>query len=152
MQRVSDETTQRDDDLLRPELQHPPAVLGTPIEEGVHRVVHGDTLVVGPLEVFDQPMLSAVDELVSEWPDGPVVIDLNHCVLTSTPVLVGLDPARWGRTDAEVCLVCSRLSGRQLLARAGATARMALFQRTEDALQAKRFFDSGYGFGWSGPR
>ncbi len=81
---------------------------------------------------------------------GPVVVDLDDCVLVDPTAIDAIDVDGDGDGDLEVCIVCRRLSCRRLLARVGVTDRFAVFQRLEDALQARVLANAGYGPGWSG--
>ena len=76
------------------------------------------------------------------------MLDLSDCVLCDIAVLAEVDPAAWDLASDQVCVVCGRLTGRQLLARIGLADRFAVFGRPEDALQARVLCESGYGHGW----
>ncbi len=76
------------------------------------------------------------------------MLDLSDCILCDIAVLAEVDPAVWGLASDQVCVVCSRLTGRQLLSRIGVADRVAVFGRREDALQARILCESGYGLGW----
>lgn len=49
------------------------------------------------------------------------------------------------------CLLCSRLTGRLLLAKSGVADRVPIFATAGDALQAQVYRQEGYGDGWSWP-
>lgn len=117
-----------------------------PTSELGRRVVRG-VLVLAPRGVLDRASLRALDAAM-DAEDGPVALDLTECTLAERSVLERLDPRRWARTSAQVCVICNRLTGRQLMARSGVVHRFSLFQRIEDALQSLVLADSGYGTGW----
>lgn len=110
------------------------------------RLVRG-VLVLAPRGVLDRSSLRQLDQVIA-GEDGPVAIDLTECTLAERSALERLDPRRWDRTSAQVCVICNRLTGRQLMARSGVIHRFCLFQRIEDALQSLVLADSGYGMGW----
>lgn len=110
------------------------------------RLVRG-VLVLAPRGVLDRASLRELDRVLGAE-TGPVAIDLTDCTLAERSVLERLDPRRWARTSGQVCLICNRLTGRQLMARSGLVHRFTLFQRIEDALQSLVLADSGYGTGW----
>ena len=107
-----------------------------------------EVVVATPLGVLDEATVLELDQVLAERPGIPVVIDLDHCAVTSQAALLALDPARWGRPADLACLVCGRLTARRLVARAGVAARLAVFQRTADAVQALILSRAGYGRGW----
>lgn len=115
---------------------------------GVRRRTVRDVLVLAPRGVLDRACLRALDRALTEEPEAPVAIDLTECTLVERSVLERLDPRRWSRTSAQICVVCNRLTGRQLMARTGVIQRFSLFQRIEDALQSRVLAESGYGTGW----
>ncbi len=106
-----------------------------------------DVVVVRPRGGLDAAL---ADELRSTVLDtsGPVVIDLDECVLIDPASLERLaaDPAL--PETSELAIACRRLSCRQLLVRSGIGDHVAIFGRLEDALQAREFARSGYGTGW----
>lgn len=112
----------------------------------IARRSHGVT-VLKPLGSLDADL---ADELhaAARAVTGPVVIDLDECVLIDPGSLERLaaDPALPNRP--ELAVACRRLSCRQLLTRAGIGEHVAIFDRLEDALQAREFARSGYGTGW----
>lgn len=105
----------------------------------------GDVTVVRPGGVLDRRTLAGLDDAVAAA-GAAVVIDLSDCALTGRRALSELG-GRWRNGLAEVCLVCRRLSGRRLLARA--EVRVPVFATVEDAVQARVLHDAGYGAGWS---
>lgn len=115
---------------------------------GLRRDVLRGVLVLAPRGVLDRSSLRQLDDAISDDEDRPVAIDLTECTLVERSVLERLDPRRWARTSAQVCLICNRLTGRQLMARTGVIHRFSLFHRVEDALQSRIMADSGYGTGW----
>ncbi len=110
------------------------------------RLVRG-VLVLAPRGVLDRASLRQLDQAIA-GEVGPIAIDLTDCTLAERSALERLDPRRWARTSAQVCVICNRLTGRQLMARSGVIHRFSLFQRIEDALQSLVLADSGYGTGW----
>ncbi len=119
----------------------------TPAVAGLGRRLVRGVLVLAPSGVLDRASLRQLDQAMAAA-DGPVAIDLTECTLAERSVIERLDPRRWARTPAQVCVICNRLTGRQLMARSGVVHRFSLFQRIEDALQSLVLADSGYGTGW----
>jgi hypothetical protein len=106
-----------------------------------------DVLVLKPQGRLGQEMIGQLDQAL-EAVDAPVVIDLDDCILSDHRG-VGPDVVeRWSAMAPELAFSCRRLSARRLLARGGLAERFAVFQRIEDALQAKTLYDCGYGDGW----
>lgn len=109
--------------------------------------VDAGLVVVAPVGVLDRVALSRLDEVLHRNGGAAVVIDLTDCTLGTRSTLLDLAPARWGRGRGDVCVVCRRLTGRRLLARAAVP--MAMFTSVRDAAQARVLFDAGYGDGWA---
>ncbi len=85
--------------------------------------------------MLDDDGVADIDRLLRTI-DEPVIVDLDDCVLGWSDVLDRLDPARWGRTRRQVCLVCRRFSARRLLSRSGVAARVAVFRTVGEAVNA----------------
>lgn len=101
----------------------------------------------------DRLAASVLPALVDAVADAPAaVLDLDHVTLLDRSaldlVLDGLGPTT---PEADRCVVAGRLSGRLVLDRWGATARIAVFTSVADALQSRTFAASGYGDGWTAP-
>lgn len=94
-----------------------------------------DVLVLTPCSAIDRSLLGALDRLLAGDP-VPAVLDLSDSVIVDREVVAALDPARWGRDVTTMCVVCRRFSGRQLLALYGASARLPVVQRLDDACDA----------------
>jgi hypothetical protein len=107
-----------------------------------------DVLVVRPLGQLDARMIEKLAQVVARSITA-VIVDLAECVLSDPEALKSLDEA--APDDTELCIVSGRLSCRVLLARSGAAGRFPVFQREEDALQARMLAADGYGRGWSVP-
>jgi len=106
----------------------------------------GGVAVLSPSGVLDREVLEQLEvELGSRT--TPVIVDLSDCTLGATDVLSELGVGRWRRASGDVCLVCRRLTGRRLLARAG--VRMVVFTSVGDAVQAWVLSAAGYGSGWA---
>ena len=78
-----------------------------------------------------------------------VVLDVDQVTLLDQAGFEILAEA-FGRATAGIdcCIVASRLSGRMVLERWGATHDHAVFTSVADALQARAFAANGYGDGW----
>ena len=109
---------------------------------------HRDVLVIRPLGRLDTGTIERVGQLVAESSTA-VIVDLDECVVADPRALAAIDDRVL--RGVEVCIVSSRLSCRQLLARTGTAARLPVFQRRADALQARLLAAEGYGRGWSMP-
>jgi hypothetical protein len=134
---------------LSPSLIGGPADVADTAAAGLRRSLVRGVLVLAPGGVLDRTSLRQLDQAITADDERPVAIDLTECTLAERSVLDRLDPPRWARTSAQVCVICNRLSGRQLMARAGVIHRFSLFARIEDALQSRVLADSGYGTGWA---
>ena len=113
----------------------------------------GDIVVLRPTGALDAATIDRVRAAVRAA-GGPVVIDLDECVLVDPAALEAVvhDDSRPDRLDpADVSIACGRLSCRTLLSRAGVTRRFAVFARIEDAVQARILWQDGYGSGWTSP-
>jgi anti-anti-sigma regulatory factor len=78
-----------------------------------------------------------------------VVLDLDQVTLLDEGAFSQLAAAFDEATDGvERCIVASRLSGRMVLERWGATEDYGVFTSVADALQARTFLANGYGTGW----
>lgn len=102
----------------------------------------GDVLVIRPLGGLDRAAIARTRRAVAES-ELPVIVDLDECVLVDPGPLTNIEAG-----DRETCIVSSRLTCRRLLARTGITAHFAVFQRREDAMQARLLAAEGYGSGW----
>ena len=109
----------------------------------------GDVTIVVPQGTIDLEVLSRVHDTVQFGATDALLIDLSECVITDLGVRDSLVPGYWGLEPIRFCLVCSRLSGRRLLAKAGLNDRVAVFASTGDARQARSMHRSGYGPGWN---
>jgi hypothetical protein len=107
-----------------------------------------DVLVVRPLGQLDARTIERLAQIVARSITA-VILDLAECVLSDPEALKNLDDA--APDDTELCIVSGRLSCRLLLARSGVAGRFPVFQREEDALQARLLAADGYGRGWSVP-
>lgn len=105
-----------------------------------------DVLILRPQGGLDRSVVANLERSVAAA-TGPVVVDLDECVLVDPTAVRHVASA--GPRDREVCIVSRRLSCRRLLARVGVTERLAVFQCLADALQARVLAGSGYGSGWS---
>ena len=111
-----------------------------------------DVTVVVPQGTLDGDALRQVLDAVELSEIGGLLIDLSECVIIDLGVRESLVPEFWGLDSDRFCLVCGRLSGRRLLARAGLHERVAVFASTGDAHQARRMHRCGYGPGWEPSR
>lgn len=82
---------------------------------------------------------------------GPVVVDLDECVVTGAAALGQLRAAT-NDSGRAVCFVSRRITCRVLLQRAGIAERVAVFERLEDALHARTREHAGAGYGWAPTR
>jgi len=95
-----------------------------------------------------------VDEVAPALPGAvagtdAVVLDLDQVTLLDEAAFARLAAAFSAATHGiDRCVVASRLSGRMVLERWGATARYGVFTSVADALQARAFHGEGYGQGW----
>jgi hypothetical protein len=122
----------------------PTATDGAPGPESVRSGRHG-VLVVAPMGQLDRAGVERLRREVLEA-GGPVAVDLDECILVDPGAVTNLD---LGDTDhPDLCFVSRRVTCRLLLARFGMSARFAVFNQLEDALQAKVLADAGYGPGW----
>lgn len=94
----------------------------------------GDVVVLRPLGTLDRPVVDRLRAMVLASND-PVVIDLDDCVLVDPRCLMRTGSAQ-PPSDADVRIVCRRLSCRRLLARVGIADRFGVFARLEDALSS----------------
>ncbi|HEX4902047.1 MAG TPA: hypothetical protein VFV42_04505, partial [Acidimicrobiales bacterium] len=77
------------------------------------------------------------------------VLDVDQVTLLDEAAFARVADAFDAATDGlERCVVASRLSGRLVLERWGATSRFGVFTSVADALQARAFRGDGYGPGW----
>lgn len=107
----------------------------------------GDVLVIRPLGGLDRVAIARTRQAVAESATA-VIVDLDDCVLLDPGPLTNVEATG----ERETCIVSSRLSCRRLLARTGITAHFAVFQRREDAMQARILAAEGYGPGWAVPQ
>jgi hypothetical protein len=114
------------------------ATAGRPDPDGV--------AVLRPSGCLDRRTVARIDQALADIDAAGVIIDLSECVLNDQQALADLLGAG-GPGPVERCLVCGRLSGRRLLARAG--ARMPVFATVQDAVQARVLAAAGFGSGWS---
>lgn len=106
-----------------------------------------DVVVVAPAGALDRRRLEALDHrLVADV--RPTILDLSRCLATDTTAMASLDPARWGRTAADICIASSRLTAHRLLRRVGVHRRLSIFVHVNDAIQATVLERDGYGMGW----
>jgi anti-anti-sigma regulatory factor len=78
-----------------------------------------------------------------------VVLDVDQVTLLDQAGFDILAEAfREATAGIDCCIVASRLSGRMVLERWGVTQDHAVFTSVADALQARAFLASGYGYGW----
>lgn len=124
----------------------PPARVDGREVHGVPSHERGHVAVLTPLGQLDRAGIERVRQAALDLADRPVIIDLSDCVLTDPNALIGLTGEGADRVD--LCFVSHRSTCRLLLARSGITARFAVFQRVEDALQARTFGTAGDGHGW----
>lgn len=106
----------------------------------------GEIVVLEPLGQLDRAGVEGVRRAAAEMAPRPVVIDLRDCVLTDPNALAGIVDEEDDPT--ELCFVSHRPTCRLLLARTGITSRFAVFDRLEDALQARTDAQDGDGRGW----
>lgn len=104
--------------------------------------------VIRPQGALDQTVAEQVRAALRDAA-GPVAIDLDECTLIDPDSLERMVVDADGPPEAEVSIVCRRLTCRQLLGRAGIADRVAVFVRLGDALQARVFEADGYGDGWT---
>jgi anti-anti-sigma regulatory factor len=115
---------------------------------GLSAATVGRILVLRPQGVFDVPGAASLHESLCRDLPERTVIDFSDCTLVDPSVLVELDPRRWGRSAAQICVACRRPTARQLLKHTGVSDRLTVFNSVEDALQANAFADAGIGPGW----
>jgi anti-anti-sigma regulatory factor len=106
-----------------------------------------DVLVVTPRGALDAATVSQITGALRNARSAAIV-DLDECIVADPAALDPVALDRCMSAAAELCVTCRRLSCRRLLARVGVTDRLAVFQRVEDALQARILARSGYGEGW----
>lgn len=107
----------------------------------------GEVLVIRPLGSLDRDAVARLRRTASEA-DGPVIIDLDDCVLVAPVALVELDEQDDDAEPTELCFVSRRTTCRLLLLRSGLLDRFDVFRQLEDALQARVLALAGYGRGW----
>lgn len=107
-------------------------------------------LIAAPQGALNAADVEEIDGLLAAQPEVAILVDLSDCVLDDIAVVLLAAPAMWSAASEQLCVVCSRMTGRLLLARVGLTERVALFGRREDALQARVLHAAGYGAGWRG--
>lgn len=105
----------------------------------------GDVQVIRPTGLVERQDIGHIQRTVLSSP-LPVIIDLDDCILVGTSPFTSFEPAH---APGEVCVVSRRLTSRRLLARRGVRSRVAVFERLQDALQAKVSACAGDGRGWS---
>jgi hypothetical protein len=111
---------------------------------------HG-VIVVTPAGTLPDPLPAGlVEQLEASLAAQPVIIDLSQITLVSAAPVMGLTGwvlAASPQPD-QCCVVCPRATARALLRKWHVTQCVATFGSVGDALQARRFADTGYGAGW----
>lgn len=106
--------------------------------------------VILPQGAFDESVAAEVGTLIDAH-DGPAVVDLGECLLTSIDLLQLALTSQLERRMSRLAVACRRGTGRRMLQRAGIDRRLAVFLSVEDAIQAHLFRRAGIGPGWGAP-
>ena len=101
-----------------------------------------DIVVLRPIGALDGTLVDEVRELAL-GAHAPVIVELNECVLVDPAALRRIAQG-WELYRPQMCIVCHRAGGRQLLARAGVDQHLAIFERVGQALVARAEASGGW--------
>ena len=101
-----------------------------------------EVVVLRPVGALDGTLVGEVRQLALEA-HAPVIVELTECVLVDPAALQRI-ALGWERYRPQLCIVCHRASGRQLLERAGIDQHLAIFERVGQALVARAESPDGW--------